>query len=155
MHGGHRAGGRHHAGAAGGVRAHRHDAGGITGRLYQQFALTISIATVFTSINALTLSPALCGMLLRPTRHEKRGWFFTAFNEAFDVDDQRLHGAWWQVCVRRPALVDGGVRRPAGRDWYCGFGQLPAGFLPDEDQGYFFVNVAAARRGLAGAHRGR
>ena len=53
--------------------------GGITGRLYRQFALTISVATVFSSINALTLSPALCGMLLRPTR-EQYGWFFTRFN---------------------------------------------------------------------------
>ena len=50
--------------------------GGITGRLYTQFAITISVATVFSSINALTLSPSLCGLLLRPST-TKRGWFFT------------------------------------------------------------------------------
>ena len=53
--------------------------GGITGRLYSQFAVTIATATVFSSINALTLSPALCGLVLRPTP-KTRGWLFTWFN---------------------------------------------------------------------------
>ena len=57
--------------------------GGITGRLYSQFALTIATATVISSINALTLSPALCGVLLRPSP-KKRGLLFTAFNRGMD-----------------------------------------------------------------------
>ena len=57
---------------------------GITGRLYRPFAITISVATLFSSLNALTLSPALCGVLLRPTP-SKRGWFFTLFNKVFDA----------------------------------------------------------------------
>ena len=47
---------------------------GITGRLYRPFAITISVATLFSSLNALTLSPALCGMLLRPSMERKKGF---------------------------------------------------------------------------------
>jgi HAE1 family hydrophobic/amphiphilic exporter-1 len=54
---------------------------GLTGRMYRPFAITISVATIFSSINALTLSPALCGMLLRPSGDKKTGWFFTQFNK--------------------------------------------------------------------------
>ena len=56
---------------------------GLTGRLYRPFAITICVATIFSSINALSLSPALCGMLLRPSP-EKRGRLFTWFNNSFD-----------------------------------------------------------------------
>jgi HAE1 family hydrophobic/amphiphilic exporter-1 len=56
---------------------------GLTGRLYRQFALTISIATVFSSINALTLSPALCRLLLKPAS-DKKAWFFRKFDEGFE-----------------------------------------------------------------------
>ena len=56
---------------------------GITGQLYRQFALTISTATVFSSINALTLSPALCGILLRPAA-KKKNFFFRGFNTIFN-----------------------------------------------------------------------
>ena len=112
--------------------------GGITGRLYSQFAITIATATVFSSINALTLSPALCGLLLRPTP-SKRGWFFTLFNKVFD--------ATTNVYMK---VVGGMVRRAAMAlmlfagllvATYYGFATLPGGFLPLEDQGYFFVNA--------------
>jgi HAE1 family hydrophobic/amphiphilic exporter-1 len=111
---------------------------GLTGRLYQQFAITISIATVFSSVNALTLSPALAGMLLRPSP-EKRGRFFTWFNRWFEVGTEKYMGLV-NAMVRRTAvvmLVFGGLLLATA--W--GFTRLPSGFIPDEDQGYFFVNV--------------
>ncbi len=112
--------------------------GGITGRLYSQFAITIATATVFSSINALTLSPALCGMLLRPSP-EKRGWFFSQFNKWFDVSTNAYMGLV-KVLVRRSAfvmLLFIGVLVLG----YFGFVNVPGGFLPDEDKGYFFANV--------------
>lgn len=111
---------------------------GITGRLYRQFALTIATATVFSSINALTLSPALCGMLLRPSP-EKRGWFFTGFNKVFDV-----------TTVGYMRIVNLSIRRAfitmvlfVGLLVLTGwsFLQVPGGFIPDEDQGYMMLNA--------------
>ncbi len=112
--------------------------GGITGRLYAQFAITIATATVFSSINALTLSPALCGMLLRPAP-EKRGWFFRGFNWAFDWTTTG-YMAVVRMAVRRTlvAIVLLGVTLALAG---YGFLKIPAGFLPDEDQGYFMVSV--------------
>ncbi|MEJ2547825.1 MAG: multidrug efflux RND transporter permease subunit [Gemmatimonadota bacterium] len=111
---------------------------GLTGRLYQQFAITISIATVFSSINALTLSPALAGMLLRPSP-EKRGRFFSKFNDLFEVTTGKYMTAV-RGLVRRTGLVLLGF---AGLmvAMFLSFRMVPAGFIPDEDQGYFFVNV--------------
>jgi HAE1 family hydrophobic/amphiphilic exporter-1 len=111
---------------------------GLTGRLYQQFAITISIATVFSSINALTLSPALAGIVLRPSR-ETRGGFFTWFNTSFD-----------RISARYSGVVSGVVRKATlmaalfAVTLVCtvlAFRLVPGGFIPDEDQGYFFVNV--------------
>ena len=112
--------------------------GGITGRLYTQFAITISVATVFSSINALTLSPALCGLLLRPST-QKRGWFFTKFNDIFERTTKSYTG-YVQLFVRRVAVMMVlfvGVVALMG----LGFATVPGGFIPDEDQGYFFANV--------------
>jgi len=111
---------------------------GITGRLYQQFALTISTATVFSSINALTLSPALCGILLRPSS-EKVGRFFRAFNWLFDKTTTGYMGIV-KFAVRRSAI---GMVAFAGLfvlTWFT-MAAIPTGFLPDEDQGYFFVHT--------------
>ncbi len=112
--------------------------GGITGRLYQQFALTIATATVFSSINALTLSPALCGALLRPTP-TKRGWFFTLFNRVFDSTTTG-YMAVVKVVVRRTAVV---MVLFAGLLALTAFGfrAVPTGFIPDEDQGYLMVSA--------------
>ena len=113
--------------------------GGITGRLYTQFAITISVATVFSSINALTLSPALCGILLRPSSTAKRGWFFTKFNDIFDRTT-RSYTSYVQLFVRRVTvmmLLFVAVVVMTG----FGFMVVPGGFIPDEDQGYFYANV--------------
>ncbi|MFG0284453.1 MAG: efflux RND transporter permease subunit, partial [Phycisphaerales bacterium JB039] len=112
--------------------------GGITGQLFRQFAITISIATVFSSINALTLSPALCGVLLRPTT--KRPLLpFRIFNSALDWTTRGYLG-----------IVRGAVRLAAvgvvvfmgvvvGAIWL--FGQIPSAFIPFEDEGWMMVNV--------------
>jgi len=110
---------------------------GITGRLFQQFALTISAATVISSINALTLSPALAALLLRPADPDRKvNFFFRAFNRFFDASTRGYTG-----------LVQGLVRKSAismllaiviGVLAMWGFGSLPTGFLPTEDQGYLF-----------------
>jgi HAE1 family hydrophobic/amphiphilic exporter-1 len=111
---------------------------GITGRLYRQFALTISIATLFSSVCALTLSPAMCGIMLRQTK-ERQGLFFRGFNWCFDRS-LNVYMRIVKTCVRRafimliPMLVIFGATG-------VGFMSVPGGFLPNEDQGYIFVNT--------------
>ena len=111
---------------------------GLTGRLYQQFAITISVATVFSSINALTLSPALAGLLLRPSP-ENPPRIFHPFNRLLE----RSTGSYLGLVggtLRKVAittLVFAGLLAATG----LGIGSIPAGFLPDEDQGYFFANL--------------
>jgi hydrophobic/amphiphilic exporter-1 (mainly G- bacteria), HAE1 family len=114
---------------------------GITGRLYQQFALTIAISVVLSAFNALTLSPALAALLLRPKK-ESRGLlakFFAWFNRMFGSGTEiylRLSGAIIRKSVLALVLLAA-----------CGlaglfFGRLlPSSFLPDEDQGYVYVNM--------------
>ncbi|HUT95109.1 MAG TPA: multidrug efflux RND transporter permease subunit [Thermoguttaceae bacterium] len=111
---------------------------GITGQLYRQFALTISAAVLISTINALTLSPALCGLLLRPPR-ETRFAPFRWFNESLRM---ATSGYTFVVrsMVRRVAIVMivfAGMVVLTG--W--GFTKVPTGFLPTEDQGYCFANV--------------
>ncbi len=114
---------------------------GITGRLYQQFAVTIAISVVLSAFNALTLSPALAGLLLRPRKqtHGPLRKFFGWFNRVF--------GRGTELYVR---LCGGFIRKGALALLLlavCGLGafffasHLPQSFLPDEDQGYLFVNM--------------
>ena len=114
---------------------------GITGSLYQQFAVTIAVSVVISSINALTLSPALSGLLLRP-RKEMRGplgRFFGAFNRVFErVTNRYVAGA--HFLIRKMAISIGVLAAVVVMIVLVG-GQLPSGFLPEEDQGYFFMNV--------------
>jgi hydrophobe/amphiphile efflux-1 (HAE1) family protein len=124
--------------------------GGISGQLFQQFALTISAAVLISTINALTLSPALCGILLRAST-EKKFFFFRWFNTAFDGTTS-VYKFVIGGMVRRVAvvmLVVVGLMALTG--W--SFTQLPTGFLPTEDQGYCFINVqlpdAASRQRTA------
>ena len=115
--------------------------GGITGQLFRQFALTISGAVLISTVNALTLSPALCGILLRPSGDSwvKKLAFFRGFNKAFDLT---TGGYRWIIgaMVRRVALV---MIVFAGLIVFTGWGfqQLPTGFMPTEDQGNVFANV--------------
>ncbi len=112
--------------------------GGISGQLFRQFALTISAAVIISTINALTLSPALCGILLRPST-ENKVFLFRWFNNTFDVTTSIYKAVIWGM-VRRVAivmLVFLGLISVTG--W--SFTKLPTGFLPSEDQGYCFVNI--------------
>jgi HAE1 family hydrophobic/amphiphilic exporter-1 len=112
--------------------------GGITGQLYRQFALTIATATVFSSINALTLSPALCAILLRPTKVSHH-WFFRLFNWTFDRT-RNLYARCLGGLVRRAVLAMALFAVLAGAAFW-GLLRLPTGFVPAEDQGYAFVSV--------------
>jgi hydrophobic/amphiphilic exporter-1 (mainly G- bacteria), HAE1 family len=114
---------------------------GITGRLYQQFAVTIAVSVIISAFNALSLSPALAALLLRP-RKEARGplgAFFRGFNRVFGrATDGYVGGA--HHLVRRAGiamLLLGGLTLLAG---LLG-NRLPSSFLPEEDQGYFYMNV--------------
>ena len=114
---------------------------GITGRLYTQFAITIAISVLISAFNALSLSPALAAMLLKP-RKPARGplaRFFAWFNRTFKRATEgyvNLSGA-----LIRKALVGIGILVSlAFLAFLVGKG-LPRGFVPEEDQGYFFVNV--------------
>ena len=112
---------------------------GISGRLYSQFAMTIAVATVFSSINALTLSPALCGLFLRPIDVEKRPLFFRVFNRFF----KRMTNGYMtvvQFVLRKTfyALVVFGAMCIVTA---FGFKVLPTGFLPNEDEGYFMIEA--------------
>jgi HAE1 family hydrophobic/amphiphilic exporter-1 len=115
---------------------------GITGRLYQQFAVTIAISVLISAFNALTLSPALCALLLRP-RKEARGplgIFFAWFDRVFG----RATNAYVGVCgrlIRKSALSLLFLVGIAAIASLLGKG-IPTGFLPEEDQGYLFVNVS-------------
>src|SRR5919106_2625997 len=112
---------------------------GITGQLYRQFALTIAVAVAFSTVNAMTLSPALCALLLRPAHQVRRHWLARIWNASFA---RLTKGYDWTVhhIVRRAALavvmlvVLSGVA-------YALVRAVPAGFAPTEDQGYLLVNV--------------
>src|SRR5262245_37378389 len=114
---------------------------GLTGRMYQQFALTIAISVLLSAFSALSLSPALSAMLLKPAKKARGplGAFYGGFNKVFDVTTKGYVGVS-RVLVRRSFItivIIGGVVFGAG--W---FGKLlPAGFIPDEDQGIFGVTV--------------
>ncbi|WP_319543314.1 multidrug efflux RND transporter permease subunit [uncultured Pseudodesulfovibrio sp.] len=114
--------------------------GGITGQLYKQFALTLSVSVFISSINALTLSPALSALLLRPYKPIRGplGWFFDKFNVIFESVSRRYNNAVGSL-VRRSVM---GLLIVAILVVGCGglFKILPSGFVPDEDQGYFIVN---------------
>ena len=111
---------------------------GITGELFQQFAATISTAVVFSSINALTLSPALCATVLRPPRTARRGplaWFRRGLERS---RNGYASAAGW--LVRRLAVVAAIFLVIFIAD-YLLFVSRPTSFVPNEDQGAFFVNA--------------
>jgi HAE1 family hydrophobic/amphiphilic exporter-1 len=114
---------------------------GITGRLYQQFAVTIAISVVLSAFNALTLSPALAGLLLRP-KQESRGLlrrFFDWFNRIFERTTHgyvRLSG----VLIRKSVIAMVALVLFGGAGLFFG-SRVPSSFLPDEDQGYVYVNM--------------
>ena len=111
---------------------------GITGELYRQFAITIAASTVFSTINALTLSPALCALMLKPPA-ERRFFLFRAFNKGFGKVAHAQNALVVRMVKRKAMvmLIFAGIS--AAAIW--GFQALPAGFLPEEDQGYAVVGI--------------
>ncbi len=114
---------------------------GITGRLYQQFAITIAISVLISAFNALTLSPALAALLLKPRDPNRRlgplgrffGWFNNFFNRTTDSYVRTSN-----VLIHKSALAMIGLAVIALLDVFMG-SKLPTGFLPQEDQGYMYV----------------
>ena len=116
--------------------------GGITGRLYQQFAITIAISVAISSINALTLSPALSAMLLKPPSQKKKSWlqpFYDRFNSLFHVATDRYMGI--TSFLTRKTVISLSILAVVTAMMGGLFGLVPGGFVPEEDQGYFLINV--------------
>jgi HAE1 family hydrophobic/amphiphilic exporter-1 len=114
---------------------------GITGKLYQQFAVTIAISVMLSAFNALTLSPALAALLLKP-KEQSSGLlrrFFDWFNRVFQRATEGYVG-WSAVLVKKTGVV---VVLLLVFAIAAGFfaNRIPSSFLPDEDQGYAYVNV--------------
>jgi HAE1 family hydrophobic/amphiphilic exporter-1 len=132
--------------------------GGIQGRLNQQFAVTIAIAVVISAFNALSLSPALCALLLRPRREARGGLgrFFGSFNRGFARVTEGYVGLSHGL-VRKAVVA--AVLLAAFAALAAGLGRrLPSGFVADEDQGYLLMNVqlpdgASLQRTDAVTHR--
>jgi HAE1 family hydrophobic/amphiphilic exporter-1 len=114
---------------------------GITGKLYQQFAVAIAISVVLSAFNALTLSPALAALLLKP-RTESHGLlrrFFDWFNRVFErATDGYVR--WSAVLLQKTVVVVVMLAVFAVAGFFFA-GRIPSSFLPDEDQGYAYVNV--------------
>jgi multidrug efflux pump len=122
---------------------------GITGQFFRQFALTIAVSTFFSAVNSLTLSPALCALLLK-SKDEKPdlltrllnlafGWFFKLFNLGFTAASDvygRIVGMLLRGSVVVLALYGGLLYLT-----YVGFTSVPTGFIPNQDKGYLLVDV--------------
>ncbi|MDR3727617.1 MAG: multidrug efflux RND transporter permease subunit [Terracidiphilus sp.] len=113
---------------------------GITGKLYQQFAVTIAVSVIFSAFNALTLSPALCALLLKPGKvHGPFSRFFDWFNATFTrAQNGYIRGS--ALMIRRSAFSMIFLALMAGVAWMIG-GHLPTSFVPEEDQKTTFVRL--------------
>jgi HAE1 family hydrophobic/amphiphilic exporter-1 len=114
---------------------------GITGKLYQQFAVTIAVSVIISSFNALTLTPALSALLLKPKK-ESRGplsRFYRWFNDVFGRTTNG-YVSWCGTFIRKAGLSLIFLVLVAGLAGLLG-GRLPGGFLPEEDQGYMYAGV--------------
>ncbi len=114
---------------------------GITGRLYQQFAVTIAISVILSAFNALTLSPALAALLLKPKTEShgllRRGfdWFNRVFGRATNG-----YVRWSGALIRKSGVALAMLAVFAVGAWFFS-NKVPSSFLPDEDQGYMYINL--------------
>lgn len=113
---------------------------GTTGRLYQQFSLTIAFAVVLSVFNAVTLTPALAAILLDKETREHRG-LFRLFNRFVVAGTAAYVRAVRWTLARRPAML-GLFVAGLGATWWV-FTAVPAAFVPEEDEGYFITVVQA------------
>ncbi|MEG0427421.1 MAG: efflux RND transporter permease subunit [Akkermansia sp.] len=115
---------------------------GITGTLFQQFAVTIAISMLISAFNALTLSPALASVFLKPKNSNRRGpiqLFYNVFNKTYDFSANKYTGVCKFLCrklwISMPLLVIISLCiLPVAN-------KIPGGFLPEEDQGYLFAGL--------------
>jgi hydrophobe/amphiphile efflux-1 (HAE1) family protein len=122
---------------------------GITGQFYRQFALTISMCTLLSAFNSLTLSPALAALLLRDKRGQQDwltrainflfGWFFNLFNKTLALGIRGYTGTV-RVAIKL-AVVSLLIYLGLAATGYLGFRHVPTGFIPIQDQGYLLVNL--------------
>jgi HAE1 family hydrophobic/amphiphilic exporter-1 len=114
---------------------------GITGRLYQQFAVTISVSVLLSALNALTLSPALAALLLRPTQPTRGplGRFFGWFNRVFSRATESYVGLCGVFIGKAGRVMIVLIVVAVAAGWLGA--RLPTGFIPLEDSGYFLMNV--------------
>jgi len=108
---------------------------GTTGRLYQQFALTIACSVLISAFNALTLTPALSAQLLRGER--RKGRFFRAVNRVIDAGTAFFVATLHRLMTVRAVVLVVFVAALALTGWVAN--RVPGGFVPDEDAGYFYV----------------
>jgi HAE1 family hydrophobic/amphiphilic exporter-1 len=114
---------------------------GITGRLYQQFAVTIAISVIISAFNALSLSPALCSLLLKPS-HESHGLLHRLFGGLNKMFERATNGyvGISALLIRKLTISAVLLVSVATGAYLVGEG-LPSGFLPNEDQGFFYLNI--------------
>lgn len=112
---------------------------GITGKIYQQFAVTIATAVVFSSLNALTLSPSLCAIFLKEDKEEKPRGFFKWFDDTIDYFKEKylVVVEFFSANLKTTTLVTLGTIALVA----LGFKTTPTSFLPEEDQGIIFANI--------------
>ena len=127
--------------------------GGLTGRLYQQFALTIAIAVIISVFNALSLSPALAAMLLKPPKPARGplGMFFRGFNRVFDVSTRGYVGTAGMLA--RKSILSLGILAVVVFLSSRLAAAVPGGFVPDRGPGHRHGERAAPQRGVARADR--
>ena len=112
---------------------------GITGQLYKQFALTIAVSTAFSGFNALTFTPAMCALFLKPSSGKKKIWIFDKFNSLFGKVKDKYNGTVGFL-LRKPVLaLVIFVVLCGGAFW--GFMRWPRSYVPSEDMGYFMTSV--------------
>ncbi len=122
---------------------------GITGQFFKQFAVTIAVSTFFSALNSLTLSPALCALLLRPKAQQTDilsrflnatlGWFFRLFNLGFDRGSSAYAKVvGWMLRLWIIVLI---VYAGLLFLTFKGFTTVPTGFIPSQDKGYLIVNI--------------
>ncbi len=112
---------------------------GITGELYKQFALTIAVSTAFSGFNALTFTPAMCALFLKPKTGESRFFIYRWFNKGFEAVRSRYNGLVGRM-LRRPALALAIFALICGAAFW-GFLRWPTSYVPEEDMGYFLTSV--------------
>ncbi len=123
--------------------------GGSVGMFYRQFAFTLVTAILISTVNALTLSPALCALFLDRNNEgeEKEGWFkrterrlFRGFNAGFSVVTERYVGTL-KVLIRNKWISIGGLAAVSGLAFWMA-ASAPSGFIPDEDSGFFILSAS-------------